>query len=850
MLSLAVASTQPEEQVGGKARQLGLLIEAGLPVPSGAVIPTTAFQDALRAAGLWGRAADVARTGEGAAALQAAVAALTWTPAQRARLIRAANALGSPVAVRSSGVGEDGDQRSFAGQHLSVIGVDPEDVPSAVLRVWASLYAPEAMAYRGGVGPAPGALAVVLQRIVRPQTAGVLFTINPRNGSWREMVVEAVWGLGEGLVGGHLAPHYFVVRRPRRLPAPVRRVAERVRLHVVEAHVHDLPQRFVMGPGGTAVAEPTPVSLRGRRTLEGTALRRLCRLGLRAERALGGPQDIEWVRDTTGAFRVLQARPITRTGTPRAQSDVVWTRRFIGERWPQPATPLGWSILRPLLEWFIAYPQIQEALLGGGPALRLERGRPYLNTTVFRHLAFKLPGAPPPGFMLELLPPEEERAWRQRFAVRPDWAVYSALVRATLQERRWRRFQWNPLTNPLQWDRFQAALQADLPQLSRRADSPGEAVAQVAEQMERVREYIGIHVCSLLYANVTWQLLESALAVWVPGERELMEGLANCPPGNLTVATNQALHALAAQVGEEDLAALERGEVPDGPVAAFLAAYGHRSEASWELMSPRWRRHPRALVPLLRAQATLDGPSPAARAQAQEDRHRDALARMRAATHGARRTALELLVHATRRYLLLRENQRFWLDHLLGAMQDTVLSLGAQWFADPDDIAYLHLSEVQQLAQGTLTVAAVADRIAARRAQRARDAPLLPPSFLVEDPAIAPAAVTGRLEGLGISPGRVRGRVRVLRSLADSDALRPGEVLVAPAVDPGWTPLFLTAGAVVLELGSVLSHGAVVAREYDVPAVVNIDGVTQRLHDGQEVTVDGHRGLVWVHPEC
>jgi pyruvate,water dikinase len=129
-----------------------------------------------------------------------------------------------------------------------------------------------------------------------------------------------------------------------------------------------------------------------------------------------------------------------------------------------------------------------------------------------------------------------------------------------------------------------------------------------------------------------------------------------------------------------------------------------------------------------------------------------------------------------------------------------------------------------------------------------------PPVFLrgdepLVDPALGGDAWEGgtRLEGAGISGGRVRGRVRVVRSLADGDELQAGEVLVARAVDPGWTPLFATASAVVLELGSRLSHGAVVAREYGIPGVVNIEGATRRLVDGQEVTVDGNRGLVWVH---
>ncbi len=855
LIPLGAIGAADRAEVGGKALELGHLAREGLPVPAGAVIPVRTFRQALERHGLLALAEAVRDDAARAPELRAAIASLALPESWRADWIATARRLGPRLAVRSSGVDEDGVERSFAGQHETLLEVPPEGVPAAVLRCWASLYADRALAYRGGAGPEPGALAVLVQQMVEPSCSGVMFTINPLNGSWREMVVEAVWGLGEGLVSGQIAPHYYLVRRPRRLPRGLRRVAERVRLHVVEEDLPELPERFVGGPRGTVVREPNPRSLRWRRTLDRPALRRLCRLGLQVERILGAPMDVEWVRDQSGSFRVLQARPITRTGTPRGMGEVLWTRRFIGERWPEPATPLGWSILEPLLSWFIAYPETQERLLGGGPALKLVRGRPYINATVFRHLAFKLPGSPPPRFMLELVPPEEERAWRQRFAVAPDFAVYGSIFRKTFEERRWERFRWNPFTNHLEWDRFEARLATELPVLCRVPDDPEQAVDLVRAQIEAVREYIGIHICSLLFANIWWQLLEGAIASWLPEHRALMEGLATCPPGNRTVETNQALHALAATVSDEDLEVLARGELPDGPsgeaLRDFLARFGHRSEASWELMSPRWGRQPERLGPLLRAQRATRGASPEARAHAQEERHRVALAELRAAASGSRLTILEMLVHYTRRYLLLRENQRFWFDQLLDAMQGTLLAIGAHgvragWLERADDVAHLTWSEVQGLVAGMPTDGVLA-RVAQRRDQRAADAASLPPTFLTGDLDEAPEPGAGRLQGLGISPGRVRGRVRVIRALSEGPNLQPGEILVTHAVDPGWTPLFLTAGAVVLEMGSVLSHGAVVAREYDVPAVVNIDDATRRLVDGQEVTVDGHRGVVWVH---
>jgi pyruvate,water dikinase len=847
-----LAQVSPTAAIGGKARQLARLSAAGLPVPPSAVVLPDDFARALRAAGLYERAEAVAR-GEADEGLCDAVRALSPTEAQRARWVRAARALGDRLAVRSSGLDEDGAEHSFAGQHETFLGVAPHEVPDKIVACWASLYAPRALAYRRGRGPAPGALAVLVQQQLAPESAGVMFTINPLNGSWREMVVEAVWGLGEGLVSGQITPHWFLVRRPRKGPAAVQRVAARVRLQVVQQDLPPLTHQVVAHDGRTRLEE-LPGPLRDRTTLPTPALKKLCRLGLRVEAALGEPVDIEWARGPDGAFVLLQARPITALGSPRPRSDVLYTRRFIGERWPEPATPMGWSILQPLLEWFIAYPDTQAAHLGGGPALRLVQGRPYINATVFRHLAFKLPGAPPPRFMLELVPPDEEAAWRRRHAVAPHLAVYASIFRTTFAERRWERFRYNPFTNHQHWDTFRDALQRHLPALSRPVTTTEQGIALVEEQIRWIRDYCSVHVCSLLFANIFYQLLESALSAWAPDKAaSALPVLATCPPGNRTVATNRALASLAAVATQADLAALSAGEPPREAFAtalrSFLAAYGHRSEASWEIMAPHWADDPRQLVPLLKVQQQRPAPP--------EPNHEatvaDTLRALSEVVTPWQALLLRQLTWYTRRYLLLRENQRFWFDHLLAATRRTLLQLGDQLVADGrlphrDDVAFLPWPIVRDVLRGQLEADDLAQRAASARAEWHAQRDADPPTFLVGDDAAPTAPAGHRRDGLGISGGRHRGRVRVLRRASDGHDLKPGDVLVTRAVDPGWTPLFATAGAVVLEMGSVLSHGAVVAREYGIPAVVNLDGITRQLADGDEVTVDGTRGVVWVHP--
>lgn len=637
----------------------------------------------------------------------------------------------------------------------------------------------------------------------------------------------------------------------------MQRVLSRVRLNVVQAETPPLSERWVSDGAGGARREPVPAALRDQPTLARGPLLRLCRLGLRCESLFGEPQDVEWVVDDRGEAWLVQSRPITMAGPPRRRDDVLWTRRFLGERWPEPATPLGWSLIAPVIESFVAYPETQVRHLGGGPALKLEQGRPYLNATVFRHLLFKLPGRPPPRFMLDLVPPEEEAEWRRRFAALPDLGVYAAILRETVALRRWRRFRWNPFTNHLAWEAFRARLEAELPIVSREATSAQDAVRLVEAQLELVAAYVGVHVTSLLFANLFDQLLEGALHLWVPERAAaLRDALATCPPGNLTLEVNARISALAHLASDADLARMAAGGVPEGAFAvalgAFLAAMGHRSASSWEVFADRWGEHPELLVPLFEAARRPGAEAPLARADQQQAGFERAEVELLASLDGWQRGVARGLVRYTRAYLLLRENQRFWFDKLLFALQRTLRGIGARfvakgWLDQADDVAYLTWSEVRGAAEGAL----VPDRawVARRRAQREADARAIPPVFLRGVDAEGPPPAEGRrLEGLGISPGRARGRVRIVRSPADAARIERGDVLVAHAVDPGWTSMFLQCGAIVLEMGSRLSHGAVVAREYGIPAVVNLDGVTRRLVDGQEVTVDGTRGIVWVHP--
>ena len=220
-----------------------------------------------------------------------------------------------------------------------------------------------------------------------------------------------------------------------------------------------------------------------------------------------------------------------------------------------------------------------------------------------------------------------------------------------------------------------------------------------------------------------------------------------------------------------------------------------------------------------------------------------------------RQSVFAQLLDLCRRYMALRENQRFSFDRLLLRMKRMFERLGALMERDGlleqgDDIVFLTIDEVTSVVEGRLRPDEAAGLVATRRREFAANRDLAHPDFLEADRPVAavPLARGGReLVGQPISPGVARGTVRVLKSFDEMGRLQPGEILVARATDPGWTPLFLVAGGLILELGSVLSHGAVVAREYGLPAVVNVEGATRLLQDGDEVTVDGETGRILLH---
>ena len=367
---------------------------------------------------------------------------------------------------------------------------------------------------------------------------------------------------------------------------------------------------------------------------------------------------------------------------------------------------------------------------------------------------------------------------------------------------------------------------------------------------------IRIHVTSLLYANLFYQALEQQITTILPEARANLSRLLHMPAPESNRTHQPWLWHLAQLLTADEHVQLAAGGMPTQAskftveLEHFLARHGHRASASWEIFSPRWRDQADILIPLLLAQSSEDP-----RARQENQRNAERRARLRLRKHlgrGPKLWGLNAAINLTQRQLLLRENQRYYFDQILYATQQNLLRLGTFLMRrgcldHQSDIAYLTVDEAKGLTSKKLSRNDTEAWIARRRTERNEASLKAPPVFLEGNEGVPLTLEQGRLEGLGISSGRTRGVVRIIHRLEEANRLQPGEILVTRTVDPGWTPLFTRAGGLILELGSILSHGAVVAREYGIPAVVNIESLTSRLRDGQEVTVDGNRGLVWIH---
>ncbi|MFE6255163.1 PEP/pyruvate-binding domain-containing protein [Agromyces sp. NPDC057865] len=849
VLDLAQLSADDLAAVGGKAANLGELIRAGFDVPPGFCITTEAYRLAVRGTTV------EAGTGTDAAAARAAVLDAPF-PESVAAAVRDAYAhlesgTDGPVAVRSSATAEDLPGASFAGQqdtYLNVSGID--DVLDAVQRCWASLWTDRAVAYRAaqGIDGSGVALAVVVQRMVDAESAGVLFTADPVTGRRRQAVLDAARGLGEAVVSGAVDPDHFVV------DTGTGRILDR--------------RRGIPSTGQAAVTD--------------TEVRALASLGDRVEVAFGSPQDVEWAVDEDGHPWLTQSRPITtlypvpvRAVPPPTDEIRAFFCITLAQGLHRPVTPMGIAALRVIGSGFLnLVGRPPERIVDGPGGFAVSGGRifvdatPILRSSVGREIfpraldvmearsAVVLRGLfDDPRF--SVLPRSRRRfagpALRLAARVRLPLLVAQALASPAAAQRRVRRLA----------DEVRAG-----------AVPAGDIRTRVDGVVDLLFRAMPLAPRSLPGAVVGFGMLGLAGRLLrgsaQPGD---LQTVLRSAPDNVTTEMdldlwNVALRArddadsaaaLRTQTGRELADAYRGGGLPtvlQRAITAFLDRYGHRAVAEIDLGMPRWSEDPTHLFGVLSGYLRLD-PDAATPQQHFADGARDAKAMMRTLVGRARRrgpiraAAVRFCLRRARALVGMREMPKFLVITAMSGARATMSQIGRELaesgrIAEPEDVFFLDFDETKRAAAGDDLRATVTERRERYDAElRRRHVPRVLLSDGTEPEAVgsASAVAAGALRGTPASAGTVTAPARVILDPVGAH-LEPGEILVAPSTDPGWTPLFLTAGGLVMEMGGANSHGAVVAREYGIPAVVGVPRATEAIATGAEVTVDGAAGVV------
>ncbi|MGQ9492540.1 MAG: PEP/pyruvate-binding domain-containing protein [Anaerolineae bacterium] len=860
-------TTEDRPLVGSKAFNLALLAQAHFPVSPAFCITTAAYQDliakdALQPAIHALSSLPHAQVEAAAQELQQRIRAAHLSAPTREAILSAYHKLATragqktlPVAVRSSASTEDLPSASFAGQQATFLNVRNEaQLLSAILECWASLWSPQAILYRAKSGSAQRnpMMAVLVQQMVEADSAGVAFSIHPVTGEER-VLIEAAFGQGVTVVSGRGDVDRYVIDR--------KSLAE-VEPPVIAQKLHKQMMAVRGGLQQTAVPAPD----RNKRVLTPEQVKQVAETVLALEQLFGSPQDMEWAF-AQGQLYVLQSRPITTS--PRSfftdvipGDDHVWTSGFLNERFPLPVSPLGWSMINELLEKLAFRDPLRYLGLKGVEQLhltKLYRGHPYVNLFVFQTIYKVFP---------DFLLPED--AYRYFPSGKTELRHLVKYPRSLFDPRFLFSMLWHFLHQPTVWSpwhhcRTWATFATQHEKRSQQLEEQYEALRNVSstvasvwaaiEQAQQLNaELLSLHRWSLICADLTYTLLRRLARAWVSREDalELCSTLITGLP-NKTLEIDQAL---------QDLARVEDADAFDQALASFLRRYGHRS-FYLDVYHPPFAAQPAQVIDLIQRLKHKSG----TRNEKQPIRPEQ-----------ARRILFQSFVHSPltwlkRRifahvlflsccYLPLREDQRFYWQRTLALMRKLFLLLGSRMAKagalDSDiQIFFLTKAEVEAYVRNPAGCAGLATLAKTRQQQFERlckefevaPAQSYPPFLRGNQPlSIETGGRDRQFHGQAVSPGLAKGPVVVLLSPSEFNKVKPGDVLVARGVDPGWTPIFSLLSAMVIEYGGQLSHASVVAREYGLPAVAGIPGITQLLRDGDMVIVDGLNGIVTKEP--
>ncbi|MGA2242492.1 MAG: PEP/pyruvate-binding domain-containing protein [Verrucomicrobiota bacterium] len=855
VLRLREAGDNHRSLVGGKAFNLGKMIAAGLPVPRGFCVTTTAFDLFLvscpRRTELShllaqcsgdeiGRIADLSRE------VRSCLAEVPVPEVVKDAVLSAWRESGGErsFAVRSSATIEDSAGMSFAGQFESILNVRGADaLLDAIKSCWLSLFSERALVYlaRQRVPAEKVKMAVLVHEMVEADHAGVVFTADPLTGATDRFVVEYVSGLGEGLVQGMVQPERIVVEKRT----------------------------------GRVLVSPE------KEMLSSATLENLCDLARRTECLFSAPQDIEWAQRDGGLF-LLQSRPITTKAPARTWEDrQVWSNFNTGEVMPDVMTPITWSMLQSVLRGVLGSNvfRLVGADITRAPLAGLVAGRIYFNVNTFlaaiKPFSFLVKGTPD---VARTVGGGSVEAYRQLPLTIPPEDLPDLGFRWPKYILSWPRILYNLITHSSRrrgcaWlARFKKQTD-ELDRLDLGAMSTPELTRLCGQYIREV--FKDADLLSLMTQAVALPVFQKACRDWLgePGlALRLFAALGGMPNAEAGLALWR-LAALAHADSDTEAAVSSENSWPEvrarlgraGHGRKFLAAWdifmtehGHHCRGELELFNARWCETPDYILGLVRSYLrAMDQSDPLENQRRLADERERLTVQCRARLKNPiKRWIFSRSLRRAQGLTVYREQLKNLGVRRFALVRRVLLVLGQRLHEQGslscrDDIFFLEDSEIEPVATGSASFD-WRERIALCQREYEKNLKLTPPPFVIGrfDPNTPrwPVANAGAklLEGIPVSPGIATGPARVILHTDDHEQVLPGEILIAPFTDPAWSPYFITAAGVVMEQGGILSHGSIVAREYGLPAVTNVASATRVIRTGDLVQVDGNRGCVSV----
>ena len=865
--------------VGAKALGLARMSRIGLSVPAGFCVTAAAFHEHLKRNNLTPQlAADTAKLADAdyqsrrdilADIRQTIIAAPMADELVEEIRSYYATLKARRVAVRSSATAEDLPGHSFAGLYDTYLGVTGfDDCIKAVQKCWASLWTERAYEYRqkNCIAHLEVKMAVIIQSLVPADASGIIFTADPLTGRTDRIIIEATFGFGDLLVSGRVTGDRFLINK-KNLGILSRTVAEKKIESILDNH-------------GLVIEQMVPAEQAYKSSIDDGTVRKLAKLAKKAEIQFGCPQDIEWAVHDSNIY-LLQSRPVTTLPKQKSWQDrQIWANHFAQEVMPDVVTPVTWSFLQILLDDFFA-PIFRTICMDRGdhPAFDRIAGRAYFNANIWLAVIRTLPGIRLYDFAKDV---GGEQGLREIIEIE-------------------KTFTDDDLP-PLKFNRLKFFLKLPLLLLGALAATPRKGQFIIDQMAARSQKWQALDLTRLSNAEIMQNLeliiadfrrslgyilyLFNVLAAlpafgficskWfhdkpqcagrlLAGLEDMSDAVAGRDLWRLAVKANST-HEVKSLIFSGDnwhtisskLARTKSGTEFLASWQEFMDKHGFHCRGELELYNPRWSETPDYILALVRSYIRSIGQTDPLENHKKLTHDREQLAQQCRTDlrNPIKRALFKSLLIRSQRGSVFRENSKCECVKLIATLRKMLLELGKRFHADsvfqhPDDIFFLHFDEIEAVAGGLASFDVTAT-IAAQRKEYDKWNLVTPPAVIVGrfDPdTYVPEQVEANvdvLRGLGVSPGVATGKARVILRSDTQQQVLPGEILVAPFTDPGWTPYFVPAAGVVMDQGSILSHGSIVAREYGIPAVVNVGWATKIIKTGQTIQVDAKRGTVTI----